>query len=246
MIDVEDARQLVGDITKLELELVVKTYKPSTFLGYYACKEQEGPIPNTIGETISSSTSTFTDEDGCVYIFDKTTGEVLHKIPSTNPTKKVVSFSKYVGSDVKFFWECRTKESLLQSLASIDGYVTSNKTSKASDMLVKAMESDCFNKTQLKLFSYILDNLIGWNEYIGNLDDLTASGVDAKYINRTLKELSPHAIRIVERNKPFKGDIVIQVNPFYGWKGDNEYRTSMLKSWYRTLASHQDSDNNRD
>ena len=91
MIDVEDARQLVGDITKLELELVVKTYKPSTFLGYYACKEQEGPIPNTIGETISSSTSTFTDEDGCVYIFDKTTGEVLHKLPSTNPTKKVVS-----------------------------------------------------------------------------------------------------------------------------------------------------------
>lgn len=235
MIDIDDARQLVGEISKLELDLVVKSYKPSTFIGYLACKELEGPISKTIGETVSSSTSSFTDEEECVYIFDKHTGEVLHKVPSTKPTKKVVSFSKYLGSDVKHFWECRTKESLIETLASIDGYVSSNKPSIASDMLVTALASDCFNKTELKLFSYILNNLTGWNEYIGRLDDLTASGVDAKYINRTLKDLSPHAIRIVERNKPFKGDIIIQINPFYGWKGDNEYRTSSLQSWYKTL-----------
>lgn len=168
--------------------------------------------------------------DGVV-VFDDETGEVFYHSPAK--TKKVSSFDKYVGVDTKYPEECITRESLIESLSVLDAYVQDDKIWMASDMLVEAVAQGLVTPQQLKLIRHIIKNLTGWNTYIGSIRDLCSCGIDSRNMTRLLTELSPQMVRIVQRNKPLKGDIVLQVNPFYGWKGDNEYRTMKLNKWYK-------------
>ena len=67
---------------------------------------------------------------------------------------------------------------------------------------------------------------------IGTVKDLCSCGITEANISRLIKGLDPNVLRVKHRNKPFRGDIVIEVSPTYGWKGDIRYREMKIGSWY--------------
>lgn len=173
-------------------------------------------------------------QDG-VLVFDDCTGEVFYHHPAKK--KRLGRFNKYIGMDTKYPSECITKDSLLESLCVIDAYIGTT-TRIASDMLVESVSQGLLTPQQLKLVKHIANNLTGWNMYIGSTKDLYSCGIDERNLKRVVDDLSPNIIKVVSRNKPFRGDIVIQINPFYAWKGDNEYRSNNLEFWYPKPTPH--------
>lgn len=163
-------------------------------------------------------------------MFSEETGEVFYHNPAKK--KKVSNFDRYVGIDTKYPEQCITKESLIDALSVLDAYVCDDKVWMASDMLIESVTQGLMTPQQLKLVKHIIQNLCGWNIYIGTTEDLCSCGIDSRNMTRLISELSPNTIRVINRNKPFRGDIVIQVNPLFGWRGDNEYRTMKVNRWY--------------
>lgn len=182
---------------------------------------------------------TITNKEDGTLVFDDETGELHVHLPNTKPKKKVTNFDKYIGIDTKYPYDCVTKESLIEVLSVMDGYVNDDRISIASDMLLEATIQNLLTPQQLKLIKHVITNCTGWNIYIGNIKDLCSCGIPEKNLSRVLNELSPHVFKIREKNKPFRGDIVIEFNPFYGWKGDNELRSMRLNSWYALGAENQ-------
>lgn len=167
-------------------------------------------------------------------VFDTQTGELLyHKKPKA---VKVGSFDKYVGLDTKYPQECVTKDSLVECLSVMDGYIN-DKPYLTSHNLLDALNQDLLTPLQLKLITHIVLNLTGWNIYIGTVKDLCSCGITEANISRLIKGLDPNVLKVNHRNKPFRGDIVIEVNPTYGWKGDVRYREMKIASWYGSAYS---------
>ena len=162
-------------------------------------------------------------------VFDVSTGEVLyHK----NPKKvKVTSFDKYVGIDTKYPYECITKDSLIDCLSVMDGYVK-DKPYVTSHNLLDALNNNLLTPQQIKLITHIVMNLAGWNIYIGSVKDLCSCGIQESNIARLIKSMEPNVLRVKYRNKPYRGDIVIEVTPSYGWRGDIRYREMRTNTWY--------------
>ena len=162
-------------------------------------------------------------------VIDTETGELLYyKKPKS---VKVTSFDKYVGVDTKYPYECVTKDSLLDCLSVMDGYVK-DKPYLTSHNLVDALNQNMITPMELKLITHIVMNLTGWNIYIGTVKDLCSCGIQESNIARLIKGLEPNGLRVKSRNKPYRGDIVIEVSPIYGWKGDIRYREMRTTSWY--------------
>lgn len=164
-----------------------------------------------------------------LHLVDDVTGEIYHSIEPVK--KKVTNFDKAVGIDTKYPRDCTTKESLLYSLSVMDGYLYSD-TKINIDYILESIISNTITAQEASLIKHIALNLIGWNYYIGNIKDICASGVTAKNISSVLNKLSPNTIRILHRNTPFRGDIVLMLNPKYAWKGDMQYRDAKLIHWY--------------
>lgn len=164
-----------------------------------------------------------------LHLVDDETGEIHY---SEEPVKKkVTSFTKAVGVDTKYPRDCVTKESLLTSLSVMDGYLYSD-TKINIDYILESVISNTITAQEAALIKHITLNLVGWNYYIGNIKDLCLSGVTAKNISSVLNKLNPNTLRVLHRNTPFRGDIVIIINPKYAWKGDMQYREAKLIHWY--------------
>lgn len=162
-------------------------------------------------------------------VFDTETGELLyHKKPKP---VKMGSMDKYIGIDTKYPQDCITKDSLIECLSVMDGYLN-DKPYLTSHNLLDALNQNLITPQEVKLITHIVMNLTGWNVYIGTVKELCACGIPEANISRLLKGLDPNVVRVKYRNKPFRGDIVLEVSPMYGWKGDIRYREMKINSWY--------------
>lgn len=162
-------------------------------------------------------------------VFDTETGELLyHKKPKP---VKMGSMDKYIGIDTKYPQDCITKDSLIDCLSVMDGYLN-DKPYLTSHNLLDALNQSLITPQEVKLITHIVMNLTGWNVYIGTVKELCACGIPEANISRLLKGLDPNVVRVKYRNKPFRGDIVLEVSPMYGWKGDIRYREMRINSWY--------------
>lgn len=162
-------------------------------------------------------------------VFDTETGELLyHKKPKP---VKMGNMDKYIGIDTKYPQDCITKDSLLECLSVLDGYIN-DKPYITSHNLLDALNQNLITPQEVKLITHIVMNLTGWNVYIGTVKELCACGIPEANISRLLKGLDPNVVRVKYRNKPFRGDIVLEVSPMYGWKGDIRYREMRINSWY--------------
>lgn len=162
-------------------------------------------------------------------VFDTETGELLyHKKPKP---VKMGSMDKYIGIDTKYPQDCITKDSLIECLSVMDGYIN-DKPYLTSHNLLDALNQDLITPQEVKLITHIVMNLTGWNVYISTVKELCACGIPEANISRLLKGLDPNVVRVKYRNKPFRGDIVLEVSPMYGWKGDIRYREMRINSWY--------------
>lgn len=178
---------------------------------------------------------TIEDKHEGTLVIDTNTGEILYQ---KKPKKvKLGSFDKYVGVDVKFASDCITKDSLIESLSVVDGYVKSKDSLYlTSHNLLDALNQELLSPLEIKLMTYIINNLTGWNIYIGTVKDLLKCGVSEGNLSRLIKGLTPNVLRVTHRNKPDRGDIVIEISPIYGWKGDVRYRDSRTNSWYSVCS----------
>jgi hypothetical protein len=162
-------------------------------------------------------------------VFDVETGELLYyKKPKA---VKVTSFDKYVGIDTKYPYECVTKDSLIECLSIMDGYIK-DEPYLTSHNLVDALNQSLMTPLEMRLITHVVMNLAGWNIYIGTVKDLCSCGITEANISRLIKGLEPNGVRVKSRNKPYRGDIVLEVSPHYGWKGDIRYREMRMNSWY--------------
>lgn len=163
-------------------------------------------------------------------VFDNETGEIFHFEKFRG--KKVPSIQKYVGIDVKYPSECITRESLLESISVIDYYL-SNAPTINYPHIVESMQKVDLSKRESELLIYIGKNLSAWNTYIGSTEDLTESGIGSNHISGMLLQLQrKHALEIIARHKPQRGNIVLRINPMFAWKGDNEFRNDAKTRWY--------------
>jgi hypothetical protein len=160
---------------------------------------------------------------------DTDTGEEVELDQIKKNKRKVTSFDKYVGLDTKFPYDCVTTDSLEDTLKVMDAYYT-NKPRINFEYLMDSVVGGFIVKSELAMLRFVSTRLSGWNIYIGSLKELTACGTDSANMAKLLK--SSKNVRIVSRDKPFKGDIVLEVNPLVAWKGDTEYQQSRLKTWY--------------
>ena len=159
------------------------------------------------------------------------TGEVVDLHELKKGKKQVVSFSKAVGVDVKFPYECITTDSLHSTLDVMDAYYK-NKPKINFEYLLDSVTSGYITRSELSLLRVVADNLSGWDIYIGSLKQLGTCGITPTNLAKAVK-VSKN-LRVLSRDKPFKGDIVLEVNPLVAWKGDTEYQQSRIKTWYST------------
>lgn len=171
-------------------------------------------------------------------LYDTETGEVL-QVFQHKRKKKNGKWHKYVGVDVgyKLPTECITKDSLLASLQVLDGYIP-GRTYVNSHLLAESVAQGLITPKELALILHVANHLTGWNIYIGTTKDLCTSGVTAANLARTIKKLNG-VLKVTHANKPMRGDVVVQINPTYAWKGDLEYRDAMVELWYMQVFKQQ-------
>lgn len=163
------------------------------------------------------------------YVVDTTTGEIVLTIP--HKKKKLSTIDKYVGVDVKYPDDCMTKDQLQETLSVLDAYV--NDKVKVNDtFLVENVVAKNLTLQQQIFLRNLSSCVCGWNYYIGTYDELCTFGVDKKSLKRVLSSVEGLFIKIKHENLPYKGCIIIEVNPLLVWKGDNQHRESRKLKWY--------------
>ena len=165
------------------------------------------------------------------YVVDTETGEIIATIPNTKPKKKVADIDKYVGVDVKYPDDCMTKDQLLDTLSVLDAYV-GEKVNISDTFLVENVVAKNLTLQQQIFLRNLASSVCGWNYYIGNYDQLTTFGADKKSLKRMLSSLTGLFIKIKYENKPYKGCIIMEINPLLVWKGDNQHREARKLKWY--------------
>lgn len=164
-------------------------------------------------------------------VFLESTGEIIEIIKNTKPKKKVNSIDKYVGVDVRYPKDCLTQDQLLETLAVLDAYVK-DKAKVNTGYLVESMAAGYITAQQQTFMYNLCKNLTGWNIFIGTRDQLCNFGVDGKSLKRLLTSLSPYYLQVISENEPYKGCVILYVNPLIGWKGDAQIRDQKKLDWY--------------
>jgi hypothetical protein len=165
------------------------------------------------------------------YVVDTDTGELLAVIPNTKSKKKLTDINKYIGVDVKYPDDCMTGDQLLETLSVLDAYVR-NKVKVNDTFLVENAVAKNLTLQQQVFLRNLGSAVCGWNFYIGTYDELSSFGVDKKSLKRTLESVEGLFIKTKHINKPYKGCIILEVNPLLAWKGDNQFRESRKLKWY--------------
>lgn len=162
-------------------------------------------------------------------LLDLDTGEVVDIEDAKKKKKKVTDFNKEVGVDTKYPYHCVTVDSLNTTLDVMDAYYKDKARVDYEYLLVSVLDG-YMHKSELALLRLVSKNLAGWNIFIGTSQFLTECGIDIGNVGKVVK--ASKNLRVLSRDKPFKGCIVLEINPLVAWKGDTEYRKNRVETWY--------------
>ena len=100
------------------------------------------------------------------------------------------------------------------------------------DIISKSIIQKHLSVQEAAIVEIIAEHLCAWNYYIGTLKDFysVVSSSNLSKVFQALEEKS--AIHVLHKNKPFKYDIVIKLNPLMAWKGTFKYREQAINNWY--------------
>lgn len=159
------------------------------------------------------------------------TGEILSKREITKSSSKH-NINQYVGIETKYPCDCVTKDHLLEAISVLDNYL--HKSAKVNyAALLKSVGEGIITVKESTILSYLSENVTAWNYYIGRVCDLEHIIGDSKNLNRTLKGLEQQGlIRVSHKGFFYKDSVVINISPFYVWKGDMGLRNSAVNYWY--------------
>lgn len=164
------------------------------------------------------------------------TGEILSK-KEINKNNNKHSVDLYVGIESKFPSECKTEEQLIQSLSSLDAYLNNRVVVNVSAILLM-VTSGCITVKEATLLSFLCEEVVGWNYYIGRIKDMNHITSNSKNLGTMLKGLEERGlIKILHKGFCHKDSVVIQVNPFYTWKGDIKLKDASITNWYSYKSS---------
>lgn len=164
-------------------------------------------------------------------VFLESTGEVIEMIKNHKTKKKVSDITKYVGVEVRYPKDCLTEDQLLETLLILDAYVT-NAARVNTHYLVESMAAGYITPQQQTFLYNLAKNLSGWNIYIGTREELYKWGIDSKSLKRVVSSLEGNYLRLVSENIPYKGCIILHINPLIGWRGDLQVRDQRKMDWY--------------
>ena len=171
------------------------------------------------------------DDTGNTFVIDDTTGEFYSVGDGKRPVKHG-SGDKLIGIETKWPRQCLTADSFYDTISCIDGYVD-NKPNINHDYLLKSVSHGYMTPQEARLVDWLAVRLTGWNRWYGLITECAdGSGIRQDNFARTLKRLSPANIRVVFRDKPDRGDLVIDVHPYMAWKGDRRWQDYMIGRWY--------------
>lgn len=154
------------------------------------------------------------DEKHRPLLIDDLTGEIVE---TKKPKGKKSHYKKYIGIETKWPSECKTQDHLIESLENIDPYIKNKPLINSKYLLACAVSH--YTKRQIKLITFLAENITAWNYYIGSIKHLSEC-IESKHLAEVLKSLEGTILSVSYRNIPFRGDIVIRVNPLLSWRGD--------------------------
>lgn len=166
------------------------------------------------------------------HIVDLHSGEILSTVKDSSGKKKLGTMDKYLGVDTKFPKECMTEEQLIESLSIIDGYILDNTSIYDSFLIENALAGNITIQQQVFLRN-LANKVCAWNYVFSNTSKLAELGADKKSLARIIRELEVNwYIKILHKDKPYKGDMTLLVNPYLVWRGDKEYQRQHKSLWY--------------
>ncbi len=159
------------------------------------------------------------------------TGEILSK-KEINKSEKKHKINSYVGIDTKFPIDCKTEDQFIESLSNLDPYIHNPVFVNVSGILKMVTDGNVTVK-EAALITFLCESVVGWNYYTGRQQDMSHIITNSKNLAAMLKVLEEKKlIKILHKGFFHKDSVVIQVNPFYTWKGDIKLKDSSVANWY--------------
>ena len=161
---------------------------------------------------------------------DILTGEIVSKGELTTSLKRHRT-TRYVGIDTKWPCECKTSDTLLEALSSLDAFLGKPVQINYA-AIMKALHDGHITQKESAILVHLCEALVGWNYYIGRLCDLDLIVPDKKNLAKMVKTLeSKNLIKLTHKSFLHKDSVVVMIHPFYAWKGDTMQRDRKLQEW---------------
>ena len=157
------------------------------------------------------------------------TGEIVDtSSPPAHKTLRTTSITKYVGIETKWPSECLTVDHLMESLSQIDHYVH-NKPKVDYLLLNEHLLQKSLTQEEWVMLQWLCHNLSGWNYWIGDVSALDQVPRPRRAIAALIEK---GLIRLLHKDKPFRGNRVFLVHPVVAWKGGYFYQNNAVQRWY--------------
>lgn len=159
---------------------------------------------------------------------DMETGEILDSKASSS--FRTTSVKRYIGMETKWPSECLTADHLIESLSQLDHYVTS-KATVDYELLNEHLMLKYLTQEEWSMLHWLCQNLSGWNYWIGDVSDLDK----APHVSRARRAITALTekglLRIMHKDKPFRGNRVFRIHPAMAWRGGHFFRNTILERW---------------
>lgn len=178
------------------------------------------------GATIDNTTIYYREDTGEFEgLIEPRNGKVLP--PPVNPPEG----KRYVGIEVRYPSECLTQDQLRESLAALDGWYWMN-TNIHYSLLFDMLVNGSITAQQSKLLEFLAKNIVGWNYIVTTVSEMRdAVGCNPSNFSKLLKSLAPHHVKVLHYNKPYRGDVVLKINPSIAWAGLHINREIARDTW---------------
>ena len=165
--------------------------------------------------------------------YEKHTG-VLLSLRYLENTENIKKFyhTKAVGVDVKYPKDCTYVDELIESIYHLDNSCIKPQSKVEEVMILEDILSNNLTNKEASFLRNLLKNLHAWNYYMGTTQHIyEITECTSGNLSRYLKSLNGRYLKILRRDFPDKGNIFIQANPVYGWRGSEVFRSVSIKDW---------------
>lgn len=148
----------------------------------------------------------------------------------TSYSVRTTSMTRYIGMDTKWPSECLTVDHLIESLSQLDHYVTS-KVTIDYQLLNEHLMLKYLTQEEWSMLHWLCQNLSGWNYWIGDVSELE----NAPHVSRARRAITALVekglVRIMHKDKPFRGNRVFRIHPAMAWRGGYFFRNEATNQW---------------